>query len=554
MSRCATRDGPARVGHHSPILRLYPSSEPRPTPSHAEHAVFSALQRCTLPGVAFHSLRLRTDAGWEGEGDFVIADPALGLLVLEVKGGALELRGGQWFQNGKRLDKAPRSQALGFAKKLIDELQRAGCQPPPWGVACVFPDCEFSAGPTAGDLRELVLGKRDLPYLTDALPAVFTRALPAHVPAPTNRKWLEQLKTLCGETWVPTLQLADRVDDAAERTIALDQRQYQLLELAGDTPRALVEGAAGTGKTLVAMELCRRRAAKGLRTQYLCFTDALAKAVDKQLGATPGLKATSVRQLAVDLLRGSGALIPPPDKRFWDEVSLTAACDALPAEDARPDLVVVDEGQDFEAGDWMLAEQLAGPRGLWVFRDNRQAYWERPMPEGVLQSLGGRFTLPRSYRCPEGLAAFAERYANPNAPAIQPPPDVVRVVRCDDAELLERTRHEVETLLKNGAKPEQIVIVSLSGQTRSALFALPKLGSVPLVHADAPDAGRHVVVETFLRFKGLERPFVIIAELGGKHVTHYETRMHIALTRATVQAIVLAAPATLDHDHALSSL
>lgn len=64
------------------------------------------------------------------------------------------------------------------------------------------------------------------------------------------------------------------------------------------------------------------------------------------------------------------------------------------------------------------------------------------------------------------------------------------------------------------------------------------------VKPDSPQASSSVVVETFLRFKGLERPFVIITELGGKHVTHYETRMHIALTRATVQAIVARKPPT----------
>ncbi len=49
-----------------------------------------------------------------------------------------------------------------------------------------------------------------------------------------------------------------------------------------------------------------------------------------------------------------------------------------------------------------------------------------------------------------------------------------------------------------------------------------------------------MVVDTFLRFKGLERPLVIVTELAGKNVTHYATRMHIALTRATVGAVIVA--------------
>lgn len=536
-------------------MRMFPPSQPRPTKSHAEQSVYEALSRTSLQMSAFHSLRLRVRGGWEGEGDFVLADPSRGLLVLEIKGGAVVLRDGHWYQNGHLLTQPPRAQAQGFVKRLIEELRGAGCDAPPFGVACVFPDCEFSEGPDGGDLRGLVLGKRDLPHLEQTLPDLFRLALPETARAPQSRKWLEHLKTLWGDSWVPTVHLADRVEDATARTVALDERQYQLLEYAGETTRALVEGAAGSGKTLVATELCRRRAAAGFNTQYLCFTDSLARAVQRQFGQTENLSAISIRQLAVDLLRRSGATIPPPDKKFWDEVSLNAAIDALPSDGERPDVLVVDEGQDLEPNDWMLVEQLVGPRGLWVFRDQRQAFWiDRHLPKDLLDSLGGRFTLPRSYRCPDSLAAFAERYVNPAAREARPEPEVLMLVRCGADEVLERTRHEVESLVRGGARPDQIVVLSLSGQTRSELFKREKLGSVRVCHADAPEAGHSVVVETFLRFKGLERPFVVLCELGGKHVTSYETRMHIALTRATVQAIVVAPEAAIQADPRLASL
>jgi hypothetical protein len=158
-----------------------------------------------------------------------------------------------------------------------------------------------------------------------------------------------------------------------------------------------------------------------------------------------------VRQFAVDLLRDTGATIPPPDKKFWDDVALTAACEALPAEDARPDVIVVDEAQDFEQGDWMLVEQLAGKRDLWVFRDTRQAFWtDRPLPEALAATLGGRFMLPTSYRCPTSLSSFAESYVSGVVPTTRPPAQVLKLVACADDQVQERTRHEVETLLRQG--------------------------------------------------------------------------------------------------------
>ncbi len=530
-------------------MHLFPPNRPRPTTSVAERALHEALSTCDLDWTVFHSLRMRTRAGWEGEGDFVIANPRGGLLVLEVKGGAIEERDGLWFQNGRQLDKPPRDQGLSFVKRLISELHACGIETPPFGVATAFPDCDFSKPPSNGDLRDVVLGRRDLSHLSLALPSVFKHAVPEGR-VPTNRKWLTQLQAWWGESWVPSVTLTDRVEDAAQKAVALDGQQFALLELAGDNPRALVEGPAGSGKTLVATELCRRRARSGARALYVCFTDALARAVQTQFNdpslPEPRPRALSIRQLAVDLLRNSGVAIPPPDKAFWDQVSFAAAVDALPPEAERPQVVVVDEGQDFETSDWMLVEQLAGPRGLWVFRDERQAFWsERTLPDSVTTTLPTKLKLQVRYRCPPGLAAFAECFATGEAPKVLPSADDVRVVPCSAEDTVERARHLVEELRKKGARAADIAIVSLAGQTRSDLFKLNTLGSMPLLHADAPNAKDCVVMETFLRFKGLERPFVIVCETAGTHITHFATRMHIGLTRATVQAIIVASPDAL---------
>jgi hypothetical protein len=546
---CHATVGRPRHSCDGQSVNVFPPNRPRPTSSVAERSLHDAFTRCPLPWTVFHSLRLRSRGGWEGEGDFVIADPAAGLLVLEVKGGAIEERGGLWFQNGRALERPPRDQGLAFVKRLVADLRAAGIEAPPFGVATAFPDCDFSAPPSNGDLRDVVLGRRDLSHLEHALPAVFRRAVPEGR-APANRRWLTQLQAWWGETWVPTVTLTDRVEDAAQKAVALDAQQYALLEIAGDNPRALVEGPAGSGKTLVATELCRRRARAGLHTLYVCFTDALARAVQAQfLDASlpePRPRAISIRQLAVDLLRKTGAAIPPPDKAFWDQVSFAAAVDALPPEPARPHVVVVDEGQDFETSDWMLVEQLAGQRGLWVFRDLRQAFWsDRTLPESISSTLATKLKLQVRYRCPPGLSAFAEHFATQDAPTSAPSPDDVRVVPCASADTAERVRHLVEELRRGGARPGDIAILSLAGQTRSELYKLRTLGSTRLVHADDPAAKENVVVETFLRFKGLERPFVILCETSGAHLTHFATRMYIGLTRATVQAQIVAAPDVL---------
>ncbi len=74
---------------------------------------------------------------------------------------------------------------------------------------------------------------------------------------------------------------------------------------------------------------------------------------------------------------------------------------------------------------------------------------------------------------------------------------------------------------------------SLARSPTLSKSALQALGSIPVVHANAPDAGRNVAVDTFLRFEGSSG----VIELSDPHVTHSATRTHIALTPATVIAL-----------------
>jgi methyl coenzyme M reductase subunit C len=117
--------------------------------------------------------------------------------------------------------------------------------------------------------------------------------------------------------------------------------------------------------------------------------------------------------------------------------------------------------------------------------------------------------------------------------------------------LVARLKHEVDTLVKEGAAASDIAIVSLRGQTRSSVAKLDQVGSHRVVRADATDASEHIVSDTFLRLKGLDRPFVIVTEIDDEHASQYDVRMHIALTRATVRCVVLCTPEAVEKDERL---
>lgn len=522
-------------------------------------AVWKAL-RSGLPAGwrAWHSLKLRIDGAWEGEGDFVIAAPSRGLLVLEVKGGAIELHDGRWSQNGRVMTRVPREQALGFVRRLAEKLEAKGVEVPPFGVACAFPDVDFSddQGPTSGDLEGIVLGPRHIEWIGQALPGLLERAIPAR-PMPASDAWLDAVHRLWGDSWVPRLSIADEVRDADTRVVALVSEQLDVLAAAEDNPRALVTGGAGTGKTLLARELCTRAAARNQRVLYLCFTDALGSAVDRGFAAARAagadLRAVPIRRYAGELLAARGVAIPA-DPAFWETASQAAADGALPA--VRPELVVVDEAQDLDAGDWALVHALAGDRPLWVLGDERQAFWRRPAFPDAITTGAIRLKLSTQLRCPTGIAALAERYLEQpdGAPTFPTSTTMVRLVETTPGAELDQLGTTLTELLRGGAKPADIAILTLAGQAASPLLKHETLAGQRLVRADSPDASQHLIADTFLRFKGLERPFVILVELAAGHASQYERRMHIAITRATSRLLVVATAADRAADARLAPL
>jgi len=106
-------------------LTLSPHAQP------SERKVHEVLRSALPPGwSAWHSLKIRTKPGEFLEADFVIADPARGILVLEVNGGIVRKENGVWFKNEKPMKMPPLDQAHRFVRVLLGEFgARAGPRP-----------------------------------------------------------------------------------------------------------------------------------------------------------------------------------------------------------------------------------------------------------------------------------------------------------------------------------------------------------------------------------------------------------------------------------------
>ena len=525
---------------------IHPQDACRPTDSEAEKDVWSAL-RSGLPPHWFgwHSLRVRDPKGYEGEGDFVLAHPERGFLVLEVKGGRIEQRDGVWLQNGRTMGEAPLDQAKGFAKKLSRRLGDLGCAAPAHGAAVCFPDTYVGRQPSQDDLAGVVVGRGELHHLDVALPAVMDRALPP--PGPPRGQWLDALHRLWGETWVPALALGMRAQEATERCLGLDAAQLEVLDGLLENERVLVRGGAGSGKTVLAAEAARRLARSGSRVLLLCFTAPLQKWLAARLAGS-GVDVQTVSGFAKRVVDGAGATAGLADlsgAEYWRAVHERAIDHCV----ARWDAVVVDEAQDLQFEAWMLVDALSQGRRLWAFHDPDQGFWANRAPPPDL--FGTTYRLPRQQRSPPGVQALANRvlgrsFDEAALAAARADGTLGVVVAPSTTSAPDKVGEEVDRLLSGGLAPGQIGVVSLRGQSApGAIYNLSRLGRHAVVHADDAGMETGLVADSFLRWKGLERPAIVIADVPENELVQLPVRLNVALTRATLAVRIVATAAAL---------
>jgi hypothetical protein len=480
------------------------------------------------------------------------------VLILEVKGGQIEQRDGRWYQNGVLLESSPLDQAFSFRKFLLGRFNEENVKPPTIGVAVCFPDTFFEKQPGQDDLEGLVIGGQDLPYLNKILPDLMIRAVPD--PWPVKGPWIKLIHALWGETWVPKPCLGRRIQAEADERVRLDREQWERLEEIEENDRMLIRGPAGTGKTLLAVEAALRQAGEGWKVLLVCFTNALGEWLSKSV-MHPNVTCAAIRPFAVRLLGDSAPVTPgaePSD--YWNSVSLRAAMDGLPLEEDRWDAVIVDEGQDFSSEDWDLVEECARKTGrLWVFADETQAFWgDRNIPRRI-EKRSFKVRLKRPYRCAPEIQNLADAYAGHGEPDIQLIKEgvhqgVIRVVTSSEQKVAKQVGKEINRLISEGLAPHDIAVISLRGLGAEENIVYAKeLGGHRTVPAAHNDAGSQIICDTFLRFKGLERPAVIVTDL--RLVSDlYEKRMHIATSRAMSLLRIVGVEAEIRKDSILADL
>lgn len=306
--------------------------------------------------------------------------------------------------------------------------------------------------------------------------------------------------------------------------------------------------------------------ARANRTLLVCFNSPLARELAdlsaETVAQTGLLDVRTFHQLCEDHGREAGTLPPKPANPVppaWFDTALPDALDdAIEKLGGRYHAVVVDEGQDF-APEWLVSLdallQAPGEDVLYVFHDPAQAIYRDDAVAGLrlpeypidlncrnaqpIHDLVCRFAAG-------GLATIAQREEGR-------PPELIEAN--SDAETIDALRRVLHRLrVDEGARLGEIVVLTGRALEDSAVWRQRRYGTEVLWNGGYDDAGRtlglaaHLVPETpadvvlfdsIRRFKGLERPVVVLVELRSDD-PRLERLLYIGASRARQPLVVIA--------------
>jgi hypothetical protein len=293
----------------------------------------------------------------EGEADFVLFHREFGLLVLEVKGAEVSYDSdlGQWVQGRSgnyHPMKDPIRQAQQNLHKILDLI---GQKHFPHGFALVFPDSSLTGCP-AGGHSHILLGHDDMPRLVERIVRA-ARSFAADNVQPLSKGESDAILRALMPRFQIIPKLRNELKQDEERFIQLNQDQMDLLAHMLSTPKLLVEGVAGSGKTLLAVQRALDSASQGLKTLFLCYNKTLAQELRHHLRGS----SVDVHHFH-ELCQQAGIEFKVQQQataQFWDEDIPEKAVQALEKlPQRRWQSLVIDEGQDFRESWWIVALSL----------------------------------------------------------------------------------------------------------------------------------------------------------------------------------------------------
>ena len=515
-------------------------------PKSHEDIMFEELRNLPDTYYVFHSfsiVNVNNNTIRESEADFVIFNSKKGILCIEAKAGQVEYSDGCWrYGSGRKMSHdGPFIQAKNNKWKLKDYMEEHGLS---YEIehckllhAVWFPDVSIRKFtgmhlPAEANIN-IILTSESFGNIEASIEKIFSISVGDNKETKLSEK---ESRNILERVLAPSFHLISLHEAKLEHNRNVFKRmlneQVALLNYLEEQNNAIINGLAGTGKTVIAVEKARRHSEKKEEVLFLCY-NVFLKDYLKDHYPYPFVSYYTIDGLACKICETSTA----------DYVLLKEHLETMFFEGSFPyKHVIIDEGQDFgreEIEEEDLIELLKvnavgdDSRGgsFYLFYDKNQMVQSNRIPK-YIEEADCKLTLYRNCRNTENIALTSLRLlGSDKTPKLLPGALLGDLPEILYAESKEETRSFVNALidkyLESGYK--DITILTCKTENNSIL-------------SEYANESKYTYKKGFVRFttcrkfKGLESDAIIVVDIDKNTFgSEGEQLMYVGTSRARIK-------------------
>ena len=518
-----------------------------------------------------------------GEADFVVIGPP-GVFCLEVKGGQVKREEGIWtigwpgssYESTEGPFKQSQQTIYPLIKEIADRLSPEFKRKTLVGWGVIFPDITFDQQDPEWSLDVVcdVKSKSEfLKYIQHLSRYTRERELVSgrQYPESLTPDDCERVVQCFRRDFDLVPRLGELVRESHLELAELSEQQYRVLNYALDpsNPRVFCPGAAGSGKTMIALEAAKRLANENLSVLLLCFNRVLGEHLRLQIAAEDGsIQVWPLHQFMHDLIisTGFGDRLKEAEAQaestadlfhnHYPELFEAAAIEAMSSE-RHPtfDALIIDEAQDIlfsptiDAIETVLAGGFRDGRWIFFLDPALQSHVYGRLDDNVLETLRSfhpaTLSLTENFRNPEPVVdEVCELTGMIKPPCRRKLVSKVEYVGYASRESQgKKLRAILVKLMRDGVKPSQITILSGSRREESCLSQFPPNMGKKVVWLNSENVTRiksgSITACTISSFKGLENDVIILTDLPAPKGSWDKSMVYVGMTRARTAVYAL---------------
>ncbi len=237
-----------------------------------------------------------------GEADFIILIPNKGVICVEVKAySQISRKDGIWYF-GNEKGESPFDQVRGNSESIVKQLKELSLSSNPFVTNLViFTHCPFDEKSIEWNKWELIdyneiklndnnFGKMILKH--------FDQSIKHHTEIPGKYNYLKDKEffdkfsdTVCTDIanyfrkdFECFVSPSDLNNELSKELKSFSNEQYRVIDANEDNKQILIDGYAGSGKTVLALELARRKVLEGKNVLFLYFNRLIKNHIEDQIG------------------------------------------------------------------------------------------------------------------------------------------------------------------------------------------------------------------------------------------------------------------------------